>query len=457
MLGPKNPWAPFEPTPADPWDLRKVAHLHRRAGFGATWEMLQRDLRAGPAISVDRLINPPPLSADEQQVLGSLQQGALQARDSDRLKALWLYRVLYDPDPLGEKLTLLWHSHFATSNRKVDSLSAMQQQNELLRGHARGQFADMLHAIVQDPAMLVWLDGGTSRREQPNENFAREFLELFTLGPGNFTEADIRQAARAFTGWVREPDNFRREEPRFQFDTARFDDGEKTFLGHRGAWNAHDIVRITLERPAAAEFLCRKLYRYFVREDIEPSAELIRPLAAELSGNQFSIRHVVAMILRSRHFYDQTVMRQRVKSPVEFSAGLLRMLDVPRANARLLALAATCDRQGQELFHPPNVRGWIGGRTWLNSTTLLERGNWSSDVVWGNPALGMSAFDPFAWATRNQIPSAQAAATLIELLVQGDLGNEDRQLILRTAGEGGADQLRGALQLIVHCPGFQLA
>src|SRR5579862_3938757 len=128
MTGPTNAWNPFEPTPADPWDLRKVAHLHHRAGFGATWAMLQRDLRAGLAASVDRLMTPPALSSDEQQVLDSLRQGAVQVRESDRLKALWLYRILYDPDPLGEKLTLFWHSHFATSNRKVQSLALMQQQ-----------------------------------------------------------------------------------------------------------------------------------------------------------------------------------------------------------------------------------------------------------------------------------------------------------------------------------------
>jgi uncharacterized protein (DUF1800 family) len=456
MTQANDPWAPFEPSPADPWDLRKVAHLHRRAAFGANWNTLQRDLEAGPTASVDRLVNPRPLTADEQQVLGSLRQGALQARDSDRLKALWLYRCLYDPDPLGEKLTLFWHSHFATSNRKVSSLALMQQQNELLRSHASGEFAQLLNGIVEDPAMLVWLDGGASRREQPNENFAREFLELFTLGTGNYTEADIRQAARAFTGWVQERDNFR-EDPRFHFDAARFDDGEKTFLGRRGNWNARDIVRIVLDQPAAAEFLCRKLYRYVVREDIEPAADLIRPLAAELSGSRFSIRQVVAKMLRSRHFYEQAVMHQLVKSAVEFSAGLLRILEVPRSNVRLLALAATCDRQGQELFHPPNVSGWAGGRTWLNSTTLLERSNWSNDVVWGNPALGMPAFEPLDWATRNDIPPNQTAAKLIDLLVQDGVGDADRQMIIRTAGDGSADRMRAAVQLIVNCPVFQLA
>jgi uncharacterized protein (DUF1800 family) len=454
-----DPWAAYEPTAADAWDLRKVAHLHRRAGFGATWSELQRDLRDGPAASVDRLLNPRALSMDEQQVLDSLRQGVLDARDSDRLKALWLYRILYDPDPLREKLTLFWHSHFATSNRKVNDVALMLQQNELLRRHALGNFADMLEGTIGDPAMLVWLDGAASRRERPNENFAREFLELFTLGPGHYTEVDIRQAARALTGWARLPDEsaFNRDTPRFRFDPAGFDGGEKVFLGQRGRWTARDIVRITLEQPAAAEFLCRKLYRFLVREDVEPAAQLIRPLADELRRQRYSIRHVVGLVLKSRHFYERGVVRQRVKSPVEFSAGLLRMLEVPRANVRILALAAACDRQGQELFYPPNVRGWVGGRNWLNSATMLQRGNWANDVVWGNPDLGMPAYDPPAWAAANRIPSAQAAAARLELVLQGDLHTDDRQLILRAADEGSADGLRRALQRILHCPSVHLS
>src|SRR5262245_27631035 len=202
----ERPWAPYRATAEDPWDLRKVAHLHRRAGFSASWGDLQRDLRAGLNASDERLLTPPAATTEEQQILDSLRQGVLSSRDSERLKAWWLYRVLYDTDPLREKLTLFWHSHFATSNRKVGSVPLMLQQNELFRRHALGEFAPLLTDIVSDGAMLIWLDGIVSRREQPNENFAREFLELFTLGVGNYTEADIRQAARAFTGWVRTPE-----------------------------------------------------------------------------------------------------------------------------------------------------------------------------------------------------------------------------------------------------------
>ncbi len=281
--------------------------------------------------------------------------------------------------------------------------------------------------------------------------------------PGNEADEevrnDIREAARAFTGWARGPatrGGFR-ETPEFRFDAAQFDDGEKTFLGQTGRWNAGDIVRITLERPRCAEFLCRKLYRSFVSEAEEPSAELIRPLAEELRSNRYNIRQVVGTILRSRHFYARAARFQKIKSPVELSTGLLRVLEVPRSDVRVLALAVACDRQGQELFHPPNVRGWVAGRTWLNSTTVLERGNWCNDVIWGNADLGIPRYDPAAWGQRNRVRARQVGPALLELLVQDGVSAEDRELILRAAGDGSPDWLRRALQLIVHCPHFQLA
>lgn len=449
-------WSHFEPTVRDPWDFRKVAHLHRRAGFGATWAELQRDLKAGPAASVDRLLRPRQVTAEETQILDSLKQGVLDSRDSERLKAWWLYRILYDPDPLREKLTLFWHSHFATSIRKVQNIALMLSQNELLRRHALGDFGVLLKEIVGDGAMLVWLDGANSKKEKPNENFAREFLELFTLGVGNYSEADIREAARAFTGWRRERSDDFRGGDTFRFEPAEFDGGKKTFLRQSGPWRAEDIIRITLEQPAAAEFLCRKLYRFFVSDGAEPGPELIQPLAEELRKNSSNIRNVVEMILRSRHFYAQANHRQRIAGPVEFAAGLLRVLEVPRAEVSLLALAAACERQGQDLFYPPNVKGWDGGKTWLTSTTLLERGNWISDVVWGNADLGLKAFDPRAWGQRNAVAPEKVMGTLVELLLQGDMAPAAREAVLRTGRDGRADSLRKGLQLVLNCPEYKL-
>jgi uncharacterized protein (DUF1800 family) len=199
-----SPWSRYDATPDDPWDQRKVAHLHRRAGFGATRAELVRDVAAGPEASVERLFHPVALPTEETEAIDGLRQTARTSSNLDLLKVCWLNRIVRGPDPLREKLTLFWHGHFATSNKKVDSVTLMDRQNETLRTHAMGGFAALLEAIIADPAMLVWLDGGTSKKQKPNENFAREFLELFTLGVGHYQERDIREAARAFTGWVRQ-------------------------------------------------------------------------------------------------------------------------------------------------------------------------------------------------------------------------------------------------------------
>jgi hypothetical protein len=453
----QGPWAAYEPSAADPWDLCKVAHLHRRAGFGASWGDLHRDLGAGPAASVDRLLQPWQPGLDETQILDSLRQGVLDSRDAERLKAWWLYRLLYDPDPLREKMTLFWHSHFATSNRKVQSIRLMLRQNELLRRHALGDLSSLLTDILADPAMLVWLDGAGSKKEKPNENLAREFLELFTLGLEHYTEEDVRAAARAFTGWVRHREGGFRGEDQFHYEPAQFDDGIKTFLKQTGPWKSADIVRIALEQPACAGFVCRKLYRLFVSESEEPAAGLLEPLAEELRRHHYDIGHVVSIMLRSQHFYSRTAYRQRVKSPVEFSAGLIRTLDVPRGDVSLLALAVACERQGQDLFYPPTVKGWDGGRTWITSRTILERGNWIADILWGNPELGLKPYDPLSWAERCGIPPARAAEAFLDLLLQGDLAPGCRELVLHTGAGGKPDNLRKALQLMLHCPEYQLA
>jgi uncharacterized protein (DUF1800 family) len=457
----EGPWAPFEPTDKDPWDAGKVAHLHRRAGFGATRTELARDVKDGVKASVQRFLEPRALSADEKSALEGLRKGVVKSHDVGRLKAWWLYRILYDSDPLREKMTLFWHSHFATGNDKVRSVLLMLAQNESLRKHALGRFAEMLEVVVADPAMLLWLDGMGSTKEKPNENFGREFLELFTLGVGNYTEADVRAASRAFTGWsvadlnrayAGSPD----ADAKGVFNEDAHDSGDKTFLKSKGAWKHTDIVRLTLEQPVCAEFLCRKLYRYFVREDEDPSAELLRPLARELRDHEYNVAHVVGIILRSRHFYAPEVRRQRIKSPVECSAGLLRTLEVPRADVNLLALAVACERQGQDLFYPPNVKGWDGGKTWLQSTTVLERGNWGNDVLWGNDDFGLKPYDPLAWASRHEVAPEKAARAFLELFFQGEDARA-RDVVLAAGQDGKPDSLRKALQLIVHCPEYQLA
>jgi uncharacterized protein (DUF1800 family) len=449
-----GPWREFVSSPSDPWDLAKVAHLHRRAGFWANRSELARDVKAGPVASVDRFFNPPAPSEDESRILDSLREGALAAHSAERLKAWWLYQMLFGADALVEKMTLFWHGHFATSNQKVESLPLMCRQNQLLRRHSLGTFRELVGELVGDPAMLLWLDGATSKREKPNENFARELWELFTLGPGHYTESDIREAARAFTGWKRSHGLGEYQSPLFELDDSYADDGMKTILGRTGNWRADDVVRITLDQPAATEFLCRKLYRYFVSEAEEPDAQLIALLAEQLRSNDYAVRPTLETILRSQHFYSPRVRRQRVSGPVEFSVGLLRALGAPRADVRLLAVAAACAEQGQDVFYPPSVKGWVGGRRWLNSATLVARENWANDVIWGNADLRMPPYDPGGWGDASH--AKRPVEELIAVLLQDAVEPRARALIEDAVVRGKPDDLRRALQLIVSCPEFQL-
>ena len=240
-------WASYMPSREMPWNLRRVVHLHRRAGFAATWGEIQRDLKDGPKVSIDRLLAGKAralgLPKDFEAAAALLAERAIADAGATRLKAWWLYRMLFGPDPLTERLTLLWHNHFATSAAKVRDLAVMCRQNELFRRHARAPFGDLLRAVVHDPALLLWLDAPSNRKEHPNENLARELMELFTLGIGHYTEDDVKQAARALTGWTVRQGEFLEQ-------AAVHDDAEKTILGRTGNWNGSGLVQILLEQPA---------------------------------------------------------------------------------------------------------------------------------------------------------------------------------------------------------------
>lgn len=462
-----EPWAPYVPSAKEPWDLRKVGHLHRRAGFGATWSELQRDLKAGPAESIERLLHPESSDAQFRQVAAALKEavgasdvGLSSPGDPLDARVWWLYRMIYGDDPLGEKLTLFWHNHFATGLHGVYSLGLMLNQNELLRKHARGKFGDLLAAIEADRAMLVWLDNGTNSKDHPNENFAREMLELFTLGVGNYTEADVRAAARGLTGWSQGHDSLFNKTNEFTHQEELVDTGSKTFLGHTGPWRRSDIFRIVLKQPAAARHLCRRLYRWFISESAAPGDELIEPLAIELRASNYSIEHVVGIMLRSRHFFSPAAYRQRVKSPVEFCAGAIRELE-PRRSPNLLPLAAqSCEDQGQILFDPPSVKGWDGGAAWLDSNGTLVRLNWVTELLNGKSAAAVPAYDPLAWLKDRAISPPRAGDAFGSLCLQSDLTSKTAALVGQLAHRDAAprnEDLRAALQVLLQSPEYQLA
>ena len=308
--------------------------------------------------------------------------------------------MLQGGHPLREKLTLFWHNHFATSLAKVQNPTLMFRQNCLLRKHALGRFGPLLQAISRDAAMLVWLDSNSNVKGKPNENYARELMELFSLGVGHYTEKDIREAARAFTGW-------RTDGVGFAFDARLHDDGPKTVLGQTGAWDGGDVVRIVLEQPAAARFLVRKLYHFLVSEKAVPPDSLLEPLCESFRKSDYDIAGLVRTILASRHFYSDHAFRQRIKGPVEYVLGAVqavyRRYGEEDADYRPLpqqVLVGRLGAMGQHLFAPPNVKGWPGGPSWLNTSTMLERDNFAGALamgtLWSNPTPESTAAMPAA-------------------------------------------------------------
>jgi uncharacterized protein (DUF1800 family) len=456
-VDPSWAWAPFEPTDERPWSRRLAAHLYRRAAFGASTPELDEALKLRPAEAVDRLCDPkPPAATDKAESFeqtSTMLGGRMVANGSpEQLPAWWLYRMLNTADPALEKLTLFWHGHFATSAAKVEKAGLMLAQNDLLRRHARGRFGEMVRGVSRDPAMLVYLDSTTNRRIRPNENFARELLELFCLGVGNYTETDIKQVARAFTGWEVRLD-------RFAFNAIQHDGGAKTFFGQRGNFDGDDAIKIVLEQPAAPRFIARKLIRYFVFDEPEAPDALVEPLAKDLREKDFEIRPVVRRMLGSNLFFSEHAVGRKVRAPVELGVGLLRALG---ATTNLIKLATGISELGQGLFYPPNVKGWDGGRAWINSASLLGRANLVRQLVLGgDTGFADGGLEKIAERAGAQTPE-QTVDWLLELLVASPVPAAAREGLLKLAAgkEGPSDRGRRLLEMlhvIGTMPEFQLA
>lgn len=458
-FSPRTAWQAYFPLGANPWDGVKVAHLYRRAAFGVSWETIRRGVESTPDRLVAQLVEGGDGQAAFDEECGGLLEGALASGEPRQLKAVWLYRLLYSPHPLAERMTLFWHDHFATSNAKVNDLRLMQRQNDVLRRHALGHFGEMLQEITRDPAMMVWLDSQLNKKGRPNENYAREIFELFSLGVGRYSEKDIQEAARALTGWEV-------VDGRAVFFPEHHDDGEKTILGRTGRWAAGDVVRIALQQPACARFLVRKLFGELVSETVEPSEEMLAPLADGFRLRNYDIAWLVETILGSWVFYSPAAIGQKVKGPVDFAVGAVRML---AGRASPLELADLCDQLGQSLFYPPSVKGWDGGDAWLNSTTLLGRQNFAFDLTRGAGAAFRC--DPARLVEAHNISGSENLARFfLELLLQNP-GHEARPEIVahldRERGRLAAafypplalDKhiARTAAHLVMTLPDFQLA
>ena len=432
-------WAgDLSPIAASDWNYERAAHLIERAGFGATPEEIARVAAMTPELAVNSLVNYetidasalkpfdesgiwdpgmdpfPPSRAEAvrrarehgeglgEKVLAPGTQRRLQPVvdkffysltanniETQRLGLWWANRMIASPRPLEEKLTLFWHGHFATGQNKVRDYRMMLQQNRMLRANASGTLRDLLVGILKDPGMLVYLDNGENVKSHPNENFGRELLELFSMGVGNYSERDVREAARAFTGWTNDVLTYK-------FDTEQHDFGEKTFLGRTGPLNGEDIIDTILAQPVTGEYMAGKLYRYFVRDEI--SSDVKADLGRSFRASGYQIKPLMRRMLLAKDFYSTPSVATQIKSPVHLVVSTYKKMGL-REIPTIPDFGRMTGGLGQTLFEPPNVAGWAGGRTWITPATLLQRGNLFRDVMFPDvksfrpPDRAMSATD----------------------------------------------------------------
>ncbi len=370
---------------AAPLGFDDARHLLSRTSFAAPPAEIETFSKLTREQAVERLLSgtekprvtPPPdwvrepitspkqlrdMSTEERQAWNR----TLNAHALD-LRGWWLQEMVATPSPLAEKMTLFWHNHFVSSQQKVRQSQYLYRQNLLLREHALGNFVVFVHAMARDPAMVIYLDSAANRKGQPNENFAREVMELFTLGEGNYAERDIKEVARAFTGWSIDP-----ETGQFLFRPAAHDDGQKTVLGRSGNFDGDAVLDIMLAQPQTAEFIVGKLWREFVSPHVTAAdAAEVRRIAGVFRDNRYDIRAVLRALLTSDAFYAPQYRATLVKSPVDLVVGTLRQFEFTTGDVAPFSLVVA--QLGQNLFAPPNVKGWPGGEAWINSTTLLAR------------------------------------------------------------------------------------
>ena len=477
---------------AGPWNARLAAHLLRRAGFGGTPPEVDALARGSMAQAVGGLVRfastaalpqPPDTSlpapgmtfaSAEPATMPTAMTGTgtaepsisplVAARKSRRkierrqiaeLQRWWLDRMTASPAPLQEKMTLFWHGHFTTAAiQKNVTPAEILGQNQLFRTNALGNARRLTLAVAMDPAMLKYLDNAKNGASHPNENFARELMELYTLGIGNYTERDVREAARAWTGL-----RVKRGADDVTLVGRMHDSGSKTFLGNTGNLGGSDVVETIFRQPAAARFFASKLLGYFVYADPEP--ELVDAVAARLRAHDFELAPVVATLLSSNVFYSTRAYRALVKSPVEFVVGTHRALGIAHATPETVAALKTMT---QVLFHPPNVKGWPGGASWINSSTMLARENFVNALTTAK-SVGDA---PWLYGSGPGDPHA-AAATLVDGFVQGDASAAGvSRLVAYLAGSQSAvdgalsaenfdERVRGGAYLTMAMPAYQLA
>ena len=381
-------------------DIALMAHLMRRAGFGATRDELEQLVARGYETVVEELLHPGPAHAMPNDIIRRYHSDMAEMRELNSAGAYWMYRMVTTRNQLEEKLALFWHGLFATGYTKLNQASALTNQIDTFRRHALGSFHTMLVALSKDPAMIIWLDNHDNHKGDINENYGRELLELFSMGIGNYTEDDIKECARAFTGWTlgnaeymatrASRDSiwpYSRINWHFHYRDYDHDDGEKTFLGHTGNFNGEDIVEIIVRQEATARFISTRLFQYFAADEVTDAAE---PVISDMMASYFDSGHEIRSVLRtlfnSDYFKSEEARFARVKGPVELVVGAIRMAgtyQAPTFGADQMARHTMY--MGQGIFQPPSVEGWHEGAEWIDSGALVERVNFVGKEL-GNPS-----------------------------------------------------------------------
>jgi len=489
--------------PQKDFDFWAAHHLLSRAGFGGTPDQVRALTQLGLDDAVDYIVDydelPEPdvdssiFSADimrpatpeesaayrrarQQGDEAELEKFRKMRQDRQRTdraqiaaaRKWWLERMIETPRPLEEKMTLFWHGHFATGYRAIEDSWHMLMQNQMHRVNATGNFADLLFKTIRDPAMLRYLNNNQNRKQSPNENLSRELMELFSLGEGNdYTESDIKEGARALTGYTYRDDEF-------IFNERNHDGGTKAILGRTGTFDGDDFVRIILSRRSCSEFVCQKLYRFFVNDSPtvpdDDQKRFIANLAKTFRSKKYELKPVLKALFRSRHFYDPSNRASVVKSPTQLTVQVIRTLRTPARE--LDALASAGDLMGQSLFEPPSVKGWDGGRSWINTSTLFVRQNLSIYLLTGKRPdiydwqISPDPYEPghmlahLETDRRGRVDPGEAMGYLCRFMLGATPHPTRTETLMSFAEQHGnridGDRLLGALCLITSMPEYQL-
>lgn len=447
-------------------EREKIAHLLRRAGFGYGRAELDAAVIRGRDAVLEDLLNPERVSDPAESQYPS---SAISYDQPAYLPLWWLLRMLTTTRPLQEKMTLFWHGHLTSSIRKTNQLRfTIINQNEFYRRNALGSFRELILGASKDPAMILYLDNNTNRRGRPNENYARELFELFTLGRDRgYTESDIRESARAFTGW------FQRDGA-FQFVAAQHDNGQKTIFNRTGNWDGTDVCEMAVAHPSTGSYLAAKLWSFFAYEHPEP--EIVDALAEEYFRSRYEIRAVLLALFTHPAFYSDKAYRSLIKSPTELVAGFFRSLnahpggitdDIRLQLARALAAVATAT--GQVLFDPPDVAGWPGGADWVSTSSLLSRYNFAATAARdGYP--GITTDIAGMLASHNLSTPPHIVDYFADLMLDNDITTNQRDALVDylSRNDDGASntftlnpatinkKVRGLIHLIATTPQYQL-